>query len=707
MKKLFAVFAIIVLLSLPFSISLVFSQKTSIPVIVEGDQVSYLQQEGKVVAKGNVVLKYKEVVITCEEAVYEVEKSTTLLKGNVKITSEKGVVFADSASYNFLKKEVETKNIRIESPPIYGNAELGEGIYQNKYILHNGFVTTCDLKNPHYCLTAKKITVYPGKRVVAKNVALRIGKLPVFYLPYYSQSIKDKSFPLQVSPGKSKEWGFYVLTRWRYYLSEENKGRIHFDWYQKRGEAAGVTYKSKSGDFGESLFKFYSIQDKLYREQEREEFFDIYPERESILPKYLEDDRYKAQFFYSWRPTSNLSIKSEFHKFSDRYFMRDFFYREYEIQPHPLSYTLADLAFHHSSLSLLIQKRVNHFYTETEYLPKLEYNIFKQRVSTTYPFYIKSQISLANLSKKNANSDEDDDALRFHSHNVLSYETKLAWLNINPYIGHFATYYSKNIFGKENVLRNALETGISLSTNLYKIFNREFSLFGERVSKLRQVVTPILTYIYIHPPTVVKSHIFQFDSIDDLERKESIVFKLDNRFQAKNSSRQWDFLYFSPSLEYKINEEGRGSYFDNVKMDLEFNPTQRLSLDTESNYDCRDRAFKEVNVDLNFQDKDKKYAFSFGHRYARKESSQSTFSLTCQLTPKLQFKNYLRYEYKTGDFKEQQYILRRDLHCWWMDLGVDVDREKNITIWVIFRVKAFPKVHIGFEHTYHGAKKSY
>jgi len=705
MRKLFIFFLILSIAITPLEVQKVFSQKNSIPVIVDGDQVSYLQKEDKVIAKGNVVLKYKEVTVNCDEAIYEVDKNIASLKGNVKITSEKGVVFADSALYNFATKEIQISTVRVESPPIYGEAKSGKGIYQTQYTLEDGFITTCNLKKPHYRLTAKRITIYPGKRVVAKNVILRIGNLPVFYLPYYSQYIKDRSFPLHVSLGKSKEWGYYILTRWRYYLSEENKGRIHLDWYQKRGEGIGVTYKSKSKNFGESLFKFYSIQDKLYREQERNELFDVYPEREGTSFKYLEDDRYKTQFFYSWRPTSNLSIKSEFHKFSDKYFMKDFFYREYEVQPHPLSYTLADLAFHHSSLSLLIQKRANHFYTETEYLPKLEYNIFKQKVSPTYPFYIKSQISLANLSKKNANSDQDDDALRFHSHSVLSYETKLAWLNINPYLGCFTTYYSKNTFGKEDILRNAPETGVSLSTNLYKIFNRKFSLFGEKVSKLRHIITPILTYLYIHPPTVSKSHIFQFDSADDLERKESVVFKLDNKFQAKNSSRQWDFLYFSPSLEYKINEEGRGSYFDNVKMDLEFNPTQKLTLDADSNYDCRDRAFKEANVDLNFQDE--KYAFSFGHRYARKESSQSTFSLTCQLTPKLQFKNYLRYEYKTGDFKEQQYVLRRDLHCWWMDLGVDVDDESNVTVWLIFRIKAFPKVYIGFDHTYHGAKKSY
>jgi hypothetical protein len=42
-----------------------------------------------------------------------------------------------------------------------------------------------------------------------------------------------------------------------------------------------------------------------------------------------------------------------------------------------------------------------------------------------------------------------------------------------------------------------------------------------------------------------------------------------------------------------------------------------------------------------------------------------------------------------------------------MDLGVDVDEDKNVTFWLVFRLKAFPDVNVGFDHTYDGAKDSY
>jgi len=685
----------------------IFAQEKIIPIIIDGDEVSYLREEQKVTAKGNVVMKYKGIILNCDEAIYDAITNQAFVTGNVKISSEEGIITAVSGIYDFNNKTAEIKDIRVESPPIYGEAQDGKKISDQEYKLENGYVTTCDLEKPHYRLTSKSITIYPKVKIVGKNMLLRIGNTPVFYIPYYSHSLKDKSFPVELSPGKNKDWGYYVLTRWRYYLNEENRGKVHLDWYEQRGLGAGITHKAKTTKFGEGLLNYYFIDDELYQLEKRDELFDKYSERSSISSKYLENNRYKGQFSYSWQPNPNLSINSEFHKFSDEHFMKDYFYREYEIEPHPLSYTLADYAFSNSSFSLLTQKRANHFFEEIEYLPKLEYNFYRQNISK-FPLFFESKTFVSNTTKKFANSSLDDDAARMHSHNVFSYQTRVAWLSLSPYTGIYSTFYSKNIFGDEDVWRQAPEAGISLSTKLYKIFPQSFTLFGENIGQMRHVVTPSISYSYIHEPTVSKLQLFQFDEADDLERKESLIFKLENKLQAKNEKRTWDFLYFSPYVEYKINQEGKGSFFDNVKADLEFFPKEGLSLTADSNYDYLDRAFKEVNMDLGIRDViEEKYSVLFGHRYARDESSQSTLSLSYQLTPRLRLSNYLRYEYRTGDFKEQQYALRVDLHCWWMDLGLDVDKDSNFTIWVIFRLKAFPEIHMGFDHTYHGTRQNY
>lgn len=682
------------------------AQQSIIPVIIDGDEVVYSKENEVVAAKGNVSMKYQEIVLTCESASYDVNNNTADIDSEFVITSKEGIMHAASGVYDFNTKTATLKKIRLESEPYYGKADTGEKISENEYLLRRGYLSTCEYEKPHYKLTARTIRVYPGDRVIASNMILKIGAIPVFYFPYYSHSLKEP-FPVEVIPGKGNDWGFDVLSRWKYHLVEGSRGKVHLDWYETRGWGSGVTHKLETGKFGQALIKYYTIDDEIYGASNRNELLDIYPDRSGIDTKYLDSRRYKGEISYSWQPDPALAINAEFHKFSDEYFMKDFFYREYEREAHPYSYFLMDYSFNNSSLSLFTQKRANHFFAETEYLPQLEYNFYRQRMAAS-PFYFESTLSAANLITKSVHSAADTDANRLYSHSVVSYPTNIVWLSITPYAGMYSAYYSKNIDGDQNIWRQAPEAGVSLSTKLYKYFSGGFDFLGERVDHFRHLLTPILEYSYIHSPTVANGRLGTFDSLDDLSRKEAVIFTLENKLQAKNESRGWDYLYFAPSFEYKIDQEGTGSFFDNFKTKLEFYPNQFFSLASDTTYDCLNRSWSEANVDVGFRDtKNKRYNFSFGHRYARDESSQSTLSFTYQLTSKVQFKNYLRYEHRTGDFKEQQYFFRRDLHCWWMDFGIDVDNNKNIGFWIIFRIKAFPEAQVGFNHTYEGSRQEY
>jgi lipopolysaccharide assembly outer membrane protein LptD (OstA) len=693
----------------------IFAQEKVIPVIIDGDQVSYSQDEQKVLAKGNVIIKHEDTVIRCDQASYEVEANKAYLEGNVEIIREKEIITGRKVIYNFGDKTAQIEKMRAQSPPFYGEAREGEKISDNEYLFKDGYITTCDLKKPHYRIKARRITIYPGERVVAKNVFVLVSNIPVFYTPYYSQSLKDQFVELSV--GKNKEWGYHVLSRWRYHLNQENKGRVYLDLYEERGKGIGVVHKTESENIGDVLFKYYFIQDKLYEVDKRNSFFEFYSEREDIASKYLEDDRYRLQLYYEGRPFPELSIKSEFHKFSDQYFTKDFFYREYEIESSPSSYLLLERSFSNSSLSLIVRKRANHFFSETERFPEVEYNFYRQKLGLAN-LYLESKSSFSNLITKTANSHVDNDVVRGYSHNVFSYPTSIKWLQINPYVGAYTAFYSKKSSGDENVFRFAHESGVSFSTKLYKYFDVDFNLFGERIKKMRHVLTPTLSYSYMHSPTIPNSQIFQIDDIDSLERANSASFKLENRLQVKSKESKWDPLYFAPQVNYQINEEGKGSYFSSIDTELEFYPKKGVALGVTSKYNVPIRRFTEFNADITFKeltqepsDKESLSAWgpnylSLGHSYTRQESSQGTLDLSYKLTPKIYFKNYLRYEYNTGDFKEQKYALRLDLHCWWLDLGLDIDNQrpdKEFTFWVVFKLKAFPeKIHFGYDHTYKG-----
>ena len=737
MRLKLPVLLLIYCLLLPLSFILhpfnVFPEDPKMPVVIDGDQVSYSQEQGKIIARGNVVIKSlaDKTELFCQETVYDTKLNTASLMGDVKVIKDEMIIYGKDIVYDFNTGNAEMTEVRFEDFPLFGESDKGKRVGdEGKLVLEKNYITTCDLSNPHYRMVTKSATIYPGERVVAKNVVLKIGNFPIFYLPRLSLSLKDQSPPGEFTPGKDNDWGLFFLTRWRYRLNDENRGKIMLDYYQKRGLGTGFTHNVETKNFGTALIKYYQINDTLYHLENRVDLLDKYSKRMDVDSKYLEDDRYKAQLSYSWNPQPNLSIKSEFHKFSDQYFMKDFFEREYDIDPHPLSYILMNYSLENASLSLLAQKRMNHFWAETEYLPQLEYDFFRQAIGDSN-FYIESNEKIGNINYKfadgssdsSANSGKTQNAFRIISHNTLSYANKIKWLGIEPYLGYYANFYSHDKDRKNNVWRLVPEAGITFNTKLYKMFDSNWNIFGEEIKQIRHIMTPELKYEYIHAPKLSDAYFYNFDGDDVLTRTETVTFTLRNKIQARNEERTWDFIYFSPSVTYQAHQEGeRPNYFDKLTIDFEVYPRSGISLHTKTEYDLQMKKYTSFEADLSFSKKYKvteggeevekeRYVVSLGHRYQRKDNTEGTLNFEYQLTPKLRFKSYIRFIYNTEDFQEQQYAIRADLHCWWLDVGIDLNRRtegsKDTMLWFAFTLKAYPDINIGFDQTYDGGKKSY
>ena len=683
------------LLSL-FLLSSLFPQDTqsdnqaNLPVIVDGDTV--FAESGLIKAKGNVRISYKDIKAFCDEAEVDTKTSLGKLKGNVRIEHEKGTIYGEQISYDFAKKTAQINNMHLASAPFYAFGGLVEKISEEEYHMNDAYVTTCDLEEPHYKLCAKRILFYPGRKVVAKNVVMKVGNIPVFYIPYYVQPDKDKMPRVTLVPGKDDDMGMYMLSAWRYYFNEEFKGRIHLDYYEKKGFGRGITHKFNSQNFGDGIAKLYYIDDN---------------DKMSFDGQPTGSDRYKAQVRHSWNISPDLNSVLEFHKFSDVDFMKDYFYREYERDLQPESYLLLSRRLEDASLSLFTQKRVNNFWSQTEYLPQLKFEKFRTPMGST-KLYFNSDYSLANLTYKvAAPSDIDSDALRADFYNAFTYQEKLAWVNFAPYVGLRETYYSKNGFGDEDILRTVFYSGAQLYTKLYKEIDKPFDFLYIKADKLRHIITPIIDYSYIHNPTTSMANLAQhgniFDAIDSITRQNMITFTLENKLQAKNKEKTWDILYFAPSFEYLLWEEARGSHPGDFISDFEFRPCDNIYIEQKVKYDIDRSHRREMISDLVL--KNDLSRLSLGHRYVRDDSSQVTYSFNHKFSPKWEFHSYGRFESKTGEWEQQQYYIRRDLHCWLADFGVDINDDNGITFWVIFRIKEFPKIGINFQQTYNGPKE--
>ena len=208
-KRLLIVAATVMLL--PFSYAFAAAK---LPIVVESDHLTYSETNGAVTANGNVVITNDKDKITA-----------AAMRGNIK---ENMVWIDDSAHFSLPNVNMEGKgiqyNYRERAGSITDARGVIEGEQENKpwrmddvpgvqnninkqYIsgkrivldpkqmqLSDGSITSCDAEEPHYHVSAEKIEIWPGDKMIAYNAKLWIGNTVILSLPKYESSlVKDNS----------------------------------------------------------------------------------------------------------------------------------------------------------------------------------------------------------------------------------------------------------------------------------------------------------------------------------------------------------------------------------------------------------------------------------------------------------------------------------------------------------------------------------
>ncbi len=706
MSRLIKILIILVIGHWSLVIGQGYAQETKEPIVVNGDNVEYSTDSKEVIAKGNVVVIYKGTKLTCDRITVNTQSKEAVADGNVRIEDEKGTIEAETAIYDFTRRSGTIMKAKLKSPPYYGKGDSIERISENQFNIKNGYITTCDLDEPHYRISAKHIEVYPEDKIRIKNTTVSAGKTPVLYLPQYTHSLKDPFMHVRLIPGKSSDWGPYMLSAWRYNLAENLNGRVYFDYRQRLGVAEGFGLNYTTEDYGRGDYKYYYTQERVRR-----------------LPQDspAEFQRYLIRWRHMWDIAPKTKATLEYNKLYDAKravlgttynFLKDYFKREYEKDSQPKTYFTLNRVFESASLNLLIQKRINPWYTHydkvpDEKLPEISFDLPSYYLGRI-PLYFKNQTQFANLANRDATSSNlDDDVVRFDTYNQFSLPLKLSILNLAPYIGIRETFYTKDKNDKSLDPRTTFYSGIELSTKFSRLFDLKTNLWRMNINGLRHIITPTIKYAYNHSPTVPRDRLTIFDSIDTIEATKELTLELVNKLQTKQEERTVDLAIFKTSTEYNLaRQEEVGKGFSDILFDLELLPHAWLRIESDAAYDPGQNGFKNINLDISAElGKDR--SFGLGQRYERKGGKELTSEFNWRFNPKWKFRMYERYQFasvREKGLKEQEYVVSRDLHCWEIDLGYNISREHGNTIWVMFRLKAFPEMGIDFNQSYRSPK---
>ena len=345
-----------------------------------------------------------------DSAVVDLKAKSATLLGNVSIYQGNILQRGDRAVYYYEQRFMDTRGLRAGLDPILLEAGKFTAVEQDGksvYVGEDAGITSDDSEDPNFWVRAKKITIYPERKIVFNNLRLYAGDLPVFWLPYLSQPLHAE-LGYHFVPGSRSSWGPFLLNTYGVMLggkydakTGENEdawllSRWHLDLRGKRGLAVGVDLVDiRVPDLDEiSGLSFYYLNDSAPVTSTTglprgEVGFDRY----SVELKY----RYELDFpeDADWRIESNISL------LSDQYYLEDFDLEQYRTNYAPDNTLGMYRRGEDSLLSLFTRYQLNDFYRADSRMPEISFDQARRPLFGS-PLLHEGKTSLGYIEEKEA-----------------------------------------------------------------------------------------------------------------------------------------------------------------------------------------------------------------------------------------------------------------------------------------------------------------
>ena len=183
--------------------------KSSVPIVIEADKLYFSDATGDLFANGNVVVVQDKQKVLAQE-----------VKGNTKETQ----IWIDDKA-NFIDPQVDV--IGIHTHYNYGTktgtmlkatGKIGRervvadniDLLPDKYILHDGTMTKCPAAVPDYRITADKVVIWPGEKLIAYNAKFWIKNTVIYSRAVYQKSLRDDEQSEFPQIGYDSDDGAYI-----------------------------------------------------------------------------------------------------------------------------------------------------------------------------------------------------------------------------------------------------------------------------------------------------------------------------------------------------------------------------------------------------------------------------------------------------------------------------------------------------------------
>jgi LPS-assembly protein len=696
-----------------------------IRALTEAGRVEYSIEKNTFVATNGIMVIYGNAVLTADRARGDQATGEIVAEGRVRIQRDDLVWAGENIRYNFFTKKMESEQFRTGHLPVFAGGErvssqqVGDNITNQVATGQNAFVTTDDIAEPGSRVRASEVKVVPGKWVEARNAVLYLGKVPVFYFPYYKQRLDGQANRLNFVPGYRSAYGPYLLSSYTWVADEHLDGVLHGDYRQERGGAGGADFNMHLGRWGESSLKMYYLYDQDPSEDNTG--YDI------------PHNRYRLDFGYLATPYTNLYVRSQVRYDSDPRVLENFFEGEYRRNPQPNTFVEVNKLSDNFSLSVFAQPQINNFLETEERLPDVRLSGFRQPVLNS-PIFYETESSAGYYQRSYAISNGVPQGLDFAApradtfHQFTLPHTFFGWLNVVPRAGGRLSYYGEatgpggtNEATGRAVFNTGAEFTFKASQTWATATNRLLALNG-----VRHIIEPSLNYVYVPSTSASPNELPQFDyelpalrllpidypdynSLDSIDSQNVIRLGLRNRLQTKRAGKIENFFYWDVYTDWRLDPNSGQSTFSDLFSDLMIRPRSWLTLESQMRYDLPNGQVNVAYQNLTFRP-NHVWSWGIGHLYSRTDPSTSTTSLQegqnslnsiffLRFNENWGFRMAHQYDARQNWLQQQAYTIYRDLRSWTAALTIRYEDNRttpnDLTVAFTFSIKAMPRFHIG------------
>ena len=329
--------------------------------------------------------------------------------------------------------------------------------------------------------------VHHQQLATAQNNFLYLDDIPVFYWPTIATDLTRPTFFLRRLQFRNDGvFGTQALTTWDAYqmlgIRNHPPGTdwdISLDYLSKRGLGHGTTYTYLSDEFltipgpTAGIFDYWGIDD-----HGRD---NLGLDRRSIEPpkKY----RYRMLWEHREMLPGDFELLADVHWISDRYFLEEYFEHEWDSLAEQKTGLELRHAYDNVAWDLMATARVDNFFTQTEWLPRLDHFWLGQPlVNDTFTWYEHSSIGYGHLRPATPPEDPAQDPYfqllpwekdvqgeRLVTRQELDWPFQLGAVKLIPYVLGEAGDWGEDLNG-ERIQRLYGQAGMRASMPMYRVY---------------------------------------------------------------------------------------------------------------------------------------------------------------------------------------------------------------------------------------------